>query len=155
MHFYVPRIVLIVLLECFMVNLYLYNSDNFDPLVDAMKDPLNITLAVATAIFTVIYLFWLLFAVIRSFSEARKLGQIGQRINMYGLFTMIAIITLMILLVYSYFTGYKANRLCAQQIWIILNCRKHIPDTDWLYKYIRYYINGILSSIKQERGGVE
>ncbi|ELP83994.1 transmembrane protein, putative [Entamoeba invadens IP1] len=108
--FYFPRFVLIILLESFVVNLYLYNADIDDPIMVVMKDPINATLAILTGLLTVVYMFWLVFAVIRSFSEARKLGEIGQRIRLYGTFTLVAIFILVVLLISNYFVGYKSNQ---------------------------------------------
>ena len=75
-----------------------------------MRDTANAILASFTVVLTLIYLFWLVFAVIRSFSEARKLGEIGHRIKSYGLFTLVAVCLLIILLLSQYFMGYKNNQ---------------------------------------------
>ena len=75
-----------------------------------LHDTVNVVMVIITAIITVIYLFWLVFAIIRSFSEARKLGEIGHRIKSYGLFTIMAIILLFMLILSDYFIGYKSNQ---------------------------------------------
>ena len=108
--FYVPRFVLTILMCIFIIALYLYNTENSDPIMVMMRDPINIVLVVLTLLFSLAYFFWLLFALIRSFSEARKLGEVGQRIKLYGTFTLIAIGILFVLLLAHYFTGYKSNQ---------------------------------------------
>ncbi|EMD43107.1 transmembrane protein [Entamoeba histolytica HM-3:IMSS] len=107
--FYFPRFLIVLLIGSFLVNLYLYNAENSDPVIVMMKDPINATMAILTGLLSLIYLFWLMFAIIRSFSEARKLGEKGQRIKMYGTFTIIAIFIFFVLLLSDYFIGYRSN----------------------------------------------
>ena len=108
--FYFPRCLLVIILYAFLVNVYIYNSEKSDPIMVMLHDTVNLVMVIITAIITVIYLFWLVFAIIRSFSEARKLGEIGHRIKSYGLFTIMAIILLFMLILSDYFIGYKSNQ---------------------------------------------
>ena len=108
--FYLPRFMIVLLMGSFIVNLYLYNVDNSDPLFKSIRDPFNITLAILSLLSSLVYLFCLLFAMIRSFSEARKLDKdIQERIKSYGTFTISAVFILGTLLLSNLIGGYKDN----------------------------------------------
>ncbi|KAL7713735.1 Transmembrane protein [Entamoeba marina] len=107
--FYLSRFLVVIFLEGFVVNLYLCNIDTTDPLMVTMKDPVNATLAIFAAFSLFVYAFWLIFATIRSLSEARKLGEIGQRIRSYAGFTLAVFLVLVSLLLSNFIEGYKSN----------------------------------------------
>ncbi|KAL7720070.1 Transmembrane protein [Entamoeba marina] len=81
--FYFPRFLVVLFLEGFVVNLYLSNIDNDDPLLVAMNSTSNIVLAIFSIFALFVYGFWLMFGIVRSLTEAKKLGDVGHRIRAY------------------------------------------------------------------------
>ncbi|ELP94488.1 transmembrane protein, putative [Entamoeba invadens IP1] len=109
--FYVPRALLCGLLFVFILINFMYNKTRkiYSPTMTGSKDPVNIVVSLGIMILLVIYLFWLVFSIIRSFSEVRKLGTTGYRVQVYGLFTIFILLLYVSLLLSVFFMGYRNN----------------------------------------------
>ncbi|EDR23536.1 hypothetical protein, conserved [Entamoeba dispar SAW760] len=76
------------------------------------SNPLTIFFSVMFLLSVVIYLFWLLFEVIRSFSERRKMnGSNKNRIVIFGIVTFGCIFLLMAVYIGVYFSGYMVSNM--------------------------------------------
>ena len=69
------------------------------------SDTLNIAIWVIVVIFCLLYISWLIFSVIRSIKESKKIGN-QRRVITYTLLTAVSIVIFLVLLVASFFLGY-------------------------------------------------
>ncbi|EKE40996.1 hypothetical protein ENUP19_0260G0032 [Entamoeba nuttalli] len=93
---------LVILITLLYNTTYSITDINYKPL----KDIPNIVFCVADIIFAVIYFIWLCFSVIRSFSEAKRVGN-TKRIYTFGILVITSVIIFVLLLVVAFFLGFE------------------------------------------------
>ena len=110
-NFYTPRFVLCGLLFGLLLSHSIYNNTNavFSPTLTGLNDTVNVILSLSILLLLGIYIIWLIFSIIRSFSEIRKLGVVGHKVRVYGLFTVFAIGGYLVMLVVASFQGSLNN----------------------------------------------
>ena len=111
LRFYLPRGLLCGLLFIFILASFMYNKTRkiYSPTMTGSDDIVNIILSIGIMVLLGLYLFWLIFSIIRSFSEVKKLGTTGYRVKVYGLFTICVIMLYISLLLAAFFMGYRNN----------------------------------------------
>ncbi|KAL7715461.1 Wntless-like transmembrane domain-containing protein [Entamoeba marina] len=110
--FIAPRASLLLLLFLAFITQLLYDhtSPTYTADLHGMNDWINITLTTMVAALCVIYLFWLIFSVIRTYSEIKKLGsEVAVRFKFYSIFTLCVIVLYVGLLAMAGFMGYHNN----------------------------------------------
>ncbi|KAL7717685.1 Transmembrane protein [Entamoeba marina] len=109
--FYFPRAILCCVLFALILLSFLYNKTRkiYSPTVTGSNDIFNVICSTSIVVVLGIYLFWLIFSIIRSFSEVRKLGSAGYRVRVYGLFTIIIVLLYVSLLSSAFYMGYRNN----------------------------------------------
>ena len=109
--FYLPRALLCGLLFTLILISFMYNKTRkiYSPTMTGSDDVVNILISIGIMALLIIYIFWLIFSIIRSFSEVKKLGTTGYRVQVYGLFTIFVILLYISLLLSAFFMGYRNN----------------------------------------------
>ncbi|BFU24069.1 hypothetical protein EHI8A_108860 [Entamoeba histolytica HM-1:IMSS-B] len=109
--FYLPRGLLCGLLFSLILASFMYNKTRkiYSPTMTGSHDVFNVIISLGIMGLLIIYLFWLIFSIIRSFSEVRKLGSAGYRVQVYGIFTIFILLFYVSLLLSVFFMGYRNN----------------------------------------------
>ncbi|BFU25157.1 hypothetical protein EHI8A_049280 [Entamoeba histolytica HM-1:IMSS-B] len=109
--FILPRALLLLTLFMLVFTELMYNrtTPNYSITLKGIDDPANVVLSILILGIIVIYIFWLVFGIIRTYSESRKLGPVSLRLKYYGGFTICVIILYLCLLIAANFMGYHNN----------------------------------------------
>ena len=101
--FMVPKTMLIVMLFTFYLvqSIYSKMDSNLSPTITQPSDVFNIILSLSIMCLSGIYIFWILFAIIRSFEERIDDSKKQFLFRYYAIFTFIIVVTHITLVTYS------------------------------------------------------
>ncbi|ELP91947.1 transmembrane protein, putative [Entamoeba invadens IP1] len=106
--FWIGRIMFFIAFFIVILVTLLYNEGfNFtNPTYAPLKDKKNIVFSCFVGVFVLMYIGWLLFSVIRTFSEAKKVGN-AKRVIAFGVLMFVAIFIFVVLLIVAFFLGFE------------------------------------------------
>ena len=109
--FIIPRGILTGLMFIFGFAHLMYNktNPNYSISLTGIEDPTNLGLIITLTVIIAVYIFWLAFGIIRTYSESKKLGPVASRLKYYGLFTVVVVIMYVVLYLASGYLGYHTN----------------------------------------------
>ncbi|ELP86921.1 hypothetical protein EIN_314900 [Entamoeba invadens IP1] len=89
--------------------MYNKTTPSYSSLIKGIDDVTNVALSIGIMVVVAIYAFWLVFGIIRTYSETKKLGNVAVRVKYYGAFTICVVVLYFALFVASDFMGYHNN----------------------------------------------
>ncbi|KAL7720804.1 Wntless-like transmembrane domain-containing protein [Entamoeba marina] len=107
--YWIPRTIFFMLFFLSVLVLMVYNQSIglVDPYYEALRDIPNIVLAVIALGFIILYVFWLLFCLVRACSEGKKLGKTKRKLRIFGVLTMVSLALYLMLILLIFFYGYQ------------------------------------------------
>ncbi|EDR23005.1 transmembrane protein, putative [Entamoeba dispar SAW760] len=105
--YWIPRIIFFLFFFAAVELVFVYNKSVglSDPYYNPLKDITSLVMAVIALIFVIAYIFWLIYILIRSFSDGIKLGKTKRKLRLFGGLTMISMMIFFMMLALSFFFG--------------------------------------------------